>query len=192
MYSRNHKGSTSVITLGVVALIVSALAIWVISSRNTLVRFENKVEAIDRDMQNVHASIFQQMRQQGVAVEKYGDLVIQGIHESMNGRYGADGSRAAMQWITEQNPSIDPKIMEKLQIAIESGYNRFEAVQRTKIDVVRTYKDATQVFPNNIIANMFGYPRKSWSELERIVTSSQTKADFEKGELSDPRIFDKK
>jgi hypothetical protein len=187
------EGSASIawIIIGSIILVLASAAIWVASARNDLVRFENRIEAVDKDMQNVHASIFQQMRQQGVAVEKYGDLVIQAINAAMSGRYGTGGSKAAFQWLQEQNPTIDSKIMDKLQVAIEAGYNRFEATQRTKLDIVRTYKDATQVFPKNIVAGLFGYPKKPWEEIGRIVTSAQTKADFEKGELSDPGIFAK-
>lgn len=183
--------SVLLIILTVLTVLVGTAIIWGISTYNGLIRFENRIEAVDKDMQNVHASIFQQMKQQGVAVDKYGQMVIEAINVALSGRYGEKGSKAAFQWIHEQNPTIDSKIMEKLQVAIEAGYNKFEATQRTKLDVVRIYKDATQVFPSNIISGMFGFPRKSWDELGRIVTSSQTKKDFWSGELSDPGIFKK-
>ena len=187
---KKSAGSALMVLL-VLVVLVGAIVVWGISIYNGLIRFENQIEAVDQDMQNVHASIFQQMKQQGVAVEEYGQMVIEAIDTAISGRYGDGGSKAAFQWLQEQNPTISPEIMGKLQASIEAGYNKFEATQRTKLDVVREYKNATQVFPESRVARLFGFPRKSWDELGRIVTSSQTKQDFGSGELSDPGIFSK-
>jgi len=163
--------------------IIAVIAVVFIGVYNSCIRFENQISAVDKDMQNVHASMFNNMKSQGIAVEKYGDLVIKALEVAMSGRYGKDGSQAGMQWIKEQNPSIDPKIFSKLQVVMEAGYNKFEATQRTKIDVVKSYKNHIQTFPNNILSGVFGFPRKSWADLESIITTAETKKTWEKGEM---------
>ncbi|MBT3729034.1 hypothetical protein HOF65_03910 [bacterium] len=169
----------------IAAVIAVVVLIWGVSIDNQMKRFENRIGAIDLDMQSVHASIFQQMKQQGVAVNKYGSMVI----EALEATFGENGSQAAFQWLQNQG-TIPPSVMDKLGSAIEAGYNRFDAVQRTKIDTVRSYQDFAVTFPKNIVASVRGYPTKSWDELYKIVTSAQTKADFASGELSDPGIFE--
>lgn len=180
---------TKWIVLGVLALLVLVVLSVTISTYNNLVRQENGIDAVDKDMQNVHASIYKQMKGQGLAVEKYGDMVIKALDAAMSGRYGEGGSRAAFQWIHEQNPNIAPDIMTKLQQVIEAGYNRFEATQRAKIDKVRVYKDILRFFPSNMIAGMLGFPKIDMSMADRVISSATTKKDFESGELSDPDPF---
>ena len=183
---KKQKGSVMKTVLVTIAVFGYLLLLWGIITYNGMIRFENKIEAVDKNMQNVHASMFQQMRQQGVAVDKYGSMVI----EALEATFGKGGSKAAFQWLQNQG-TIPASVIDKLGVAIEAGYNRFEATQGTKIDVVNKYKDATEVFPGNIISVIAGFPRKSWEEHYRILTSAQTKADFESGELSDPGIFNK-
>ena len=177
-----------------ILVIIASIGIPIIMSITYYNSFNGKeiyIQAVDKDIQNVHASFHKQMRVQGISVEKYGDMVIKALEVSMGGRYGANGSQAAMQWIKEQNPTIDPKMFEKLQQVIEAGYNKFEAVQRKKIDMVAVYQKQATNFPGLIFAGIFNFPKKPFDELGRIITSAETKIDFEKGELSEPKIFGK-
>lgn len=167
--------------LGILGIIV---AVVVITTFNGLVRSENQIEAFDKNMQNVHANFYTQLEAQDLAVDKYGDMVMQAISVGMSGRYGKDGVRGAMLWIQEQNQNIDSATINKLQVIIEAGYNKFEAAQQSKIDAVKLYKDSLGTFPRNIIAGMFGFPRIDKDLLERIITSGTTKKDFESRELS--------
>ncbi len=181
------KRTLILVILGMLAVPILA-GFWLVGARNGFVRTENRISALDGDMKNVHASIYRQMEAQGVAVDKYGDIVIEAINAGMSGRYGDDGVKGAMLWIHEQNPTIDAAIMLKLQQAIEVGYNKFEAKQREKIDVVRTYKDQLGSFPSNVVASTFGFPRIDMAAAERVISSATTKADFEAGELSAPNL----
>lgn len=181
--------------LGIVLAIVAVLLVGTtcggISIYNGLVDDETGIEAIDKDMQNVHASVYKQIKGQGLAVEKYGEMVIESFKVAMSGRYGG-GSQAAWQWIKEQNPDIKPEIMSKLQVIIEAGYTKFEATQRTKIDRVRSYKAKLRKFPSNVVAWVCRFPKIDLKLMDRIVTSAETKHDFDTGELSDPDPFGKK
>lgn len=171
------------IVLGVVSVALISVVAIVASSYNGFIRLENQILAVDKDMQNVHASIFNQIKSQGLSVEKYGNLVIESINAAIGGRYGEGGSKAAFQWIKENNPTIDPNVFNKLNVAIEAGYTKFEATQRTKIDVIRVYRNKLETFPSNIVAGVFGFPKKNLDELERIITTKETKKTFETKEM---------
>ena len=159
--------------------IMGILAIYCIGTYNSLVSQEEGIKAIHEDMKNVHASIFNSIKSQGLAVDKYGDMVIQAIDAAISGRYGKKGSKAAFQWIQEQNPTIDPKIMEKLQVAIEAGYNKFESTQRTKIDRLRIYRQDLRSFPKNIVVGILGFPKIDLNELGSTITTAETTKTFE-------------
>lgn len=181
--------STKVIViLSVVAMFIFVPSCMVVSMYNGLTSMENRIEAAHKDTQNIHANIFQNMKMQGVAVDKYGDMVIKAINAAIGGRYGDGGSKAAWSWIQENNPTIDPEVFKKLQLVIEAGYGEFKAAQTSKLDMIRVYKNKLRTFPSNIVAGLFGFPKVNMDEFEKIVTSKQTKNDFASGELSDPEI----
>jgi len=178
--------TSTIIALAVVAVVVclfGGCGLYTMGTYNSLVRQENGIKAVHEDLKNVHASIFNQMKSQGITVEKYGDLVIQALEVSMSGRYGEKGSQAAMQWIKEQNPTIDPKIFAKLQTVIEAGYNKFESTQRGKIDRIRVYENTLMTFPSSMIANFFGFPRFDLEKYKKTISSKETKKVFETGEF---------
>jgi len=173
----------ALVIVGLIIVLVGSVIIYGISTYNSCNTQEKGITAVDRDMQNVHASIFSQIKSQGLAVEKYGEMVIQAIEVAMSGRYGKTGSQAAFQWLSEQNPSISPQIMEKLQVAIEAGYNKFEATQRTKIDRIRIYETDLGAFPKGMVAKMFGYPKIDLDELKQVIVTAETKKVFETKEM---------
>jgi len=178
--------TSTMIALGVVAVLIAAIlgtGCYTMGTYNSLVRQENGIEAVHEDMKNVHASIFNQIKSQGLTVEKYGDLVIQALEVAMSGRYGATGSQAAMQWLREENPTISPEVFTKLQTVIEVGYNKFEATQRTKIDRIRIYENTLETFPSSLVANFFGFPRFELEEYKRTISTAETKKTFETGEM---------
>lgn len=171
------------IVIGIISLVVLFLGVSSIISYNNFVDLETRIDAVDKDMQNVHASIFNNIKSQGLTVEKYGTLVVESIKVSMGGRYGSGGSKAAFQWIKENNPGIDSKIFYKLQNVIEAGYNSFEATQRTKIDIVRVYKKNLRSFPSNIVAWVFNFPKIDLKSMEEVISTAETKETFQKKEM---------
>lgn len=155
-----------------------------VGKHQTYVGYENAIDAQDKEMQNVDTEVTQSLQVQGLAANQYGDLVKDAIKAANSGRYGADGSKAMMQWIKEQNPTIDPSIFKKIMVAAEAGYAKFAAVQKTKIDLARAYKteyDQTAQVPLWGSFVNGGFPRKPFSEFEKIVVSGETKRTFETG-----------
>ncbi|MFC1598822.1 hypothetical protein ACFL2U_02335 [Patescibacteria group bacterium] len=178
--------TATIVALAVVAVLVCGIGgcgLYTMGTYNSLVRQENGIEAVHEDMKNVHASIFNQIKSQGLTVEKYGDLVIQALEVSMSGRYGKTGSQAAMQWLKEENPTISPDVFTKLQTVIEVGYNKFESTQRSKIDRIRVYENSLEQFPSSLIASSFGFPRFDLAMYKVTISSAKTKKTFETGEM---------
>lgn len=174
-----------------VALVVLALlAVCLfdtILTRNEFVRYENQLKAIAVDSQNVHSSFNNSIKSQGLTVEKYGDMVI----KALTATHGQGGSQAAVLMLQKQNPDIDASVIGKLQTVIEAGYARFEQVQRSKIDTLRVYRNKLESFPNNLVASTFGFPRINLEEMEKIVTSADTKKAFGTGEMEPVNPFAK-
>lgn len=164
------------INLGFLAVlgVLGVLLMTFVVTYNKLARQENGIVAAHEELKNVHTSIFNQMRSQGLAVEKYGDMVIKAIEVSMTGRYGQTGSQAGVQWIKEQNPTIDVKIMDKLQVAIEAGYKEFQSRQTTKIDLIRTFDNSLDTFPSNVVAALGGFPKKVTADMRKTISSAAT------------------
>ena len=162
------------IIIGLIAIIFIGI-VWFAGTYNGLVRQENSIVAAHEDLQNVHASIFNQIKSQGLSVEKYGDMVTKAINAAIEGRYGKNGSQAAMQWIQENNPTIDSKVFEKLQVVIEAGYNKFEEAQRTKIDKIRVYDNTLDSFFTGFVAkSIMGFPKKVTADMRKTITSAET------------------
>lgn len=189
--SSSNKG---IIVFIVIAMAVVSMGIYAASVRNNFVGLEERLDAKNEDTKNVYASISNSLKTEGLAVEKYNDTVIKAIEAAISGRYGKDGSQAAMQWIQENNPTIDPAITQKLMAVIEANYQKFETAQTEKLDIVREYKTQLRVFPNNIVAGLFNYPTKDLSEIGKVITNAATKKAFETGEAEaiDPFASEKK
>ncbi len=158
------------------------------STYNTLVRHENGIEAATKDMENALGAGYKKIQAQGLSVNKYKKIFIEALNVAMTGRYGKSGSQAAFQWIQEKHPKLDPKVFAALNDAIEVTFNRFEAAQRNKIDRVRVYKNALRVFPNNLWAGMFGFPKIDMKKADQVVSSDSAKQDMKSGKLSTPDI----
>lgn len=176
-----------IITLTVLAAVLLFLGVSCsdyIGFRQTCVTFENNISAQDKEMQNVDTEITNSLKTQGLAVNEYGKLVKDAIVAANSGRYGADGSKAMMQWIKEQNPTIDSTVFKKIMIAAEAGYGKFASAQRRKIDQAREYKnliETKQQIP--LLGSIWtsGFPRKPWEEFEKIIVSESTAETWSTG-----------
>jgi LemA protein len=166
---------STMIILGVIAVFCLIGGVSACGNYNKFIKLEEQVEAIHKDMENVHGSINNNIKSQGLTTEKYGTMVLESIKAAMSGRYGSGGSKAAVQWIQEKNPEIDSEMFKKLQNVIEASYNKFENVQRSKIDVLRQYKTELRSFPNNIYAGLFGFPKSNLKDLEEVISTEDSK-----------------
>ena len=167
---------------GAVALLVLSLVVAVIGYYNSAVNFENSIDASDKNMQNILGQQAPKLREMLGVRKLQADDVARVIREANESRYGDGGSQAVMNWIREQNPTLDQKGYDRILNVIEATRNNFNHEQTLKIDKVQQYKNATQRFPGNIIYGFLGKPTPGFMEKhERVIQSSHTRETFETG-----------
>lgn len=89
---------------------------------------------------------------------------------AIQGRYGADGSKATFQFIKEQNPTLDPSMYKQIQQVIEAGRNDFQAGQTAMIDVRRQYQTALGTVWFGMWMRFAGYPKVNLADFDIVST----------------------
>lgn len=169
---------------GLLALAVAsvfAIVISFISTNNSLVRLEEGIIASYNDGENVHSNTLKKIKQAGFVVENYSKQVQDTISNAIRGRYGADGVRANMVWIQEQNPSISPDLFQRLLVIIEAGNNEFAAKQTDRLDRIRVYRSEIRSFPSSLIAGTLGFPKIDMAKYEKVISVEESKQAMETG-----------
>lgn len=169
------------IGLGTAAVaLIFALSIvgWVVGFNNDCVRMENGIKAQYSQNQNNYDNFWKKVKEVAQVPEMYTDDLKKVYTAAIQGRYGANGSKAMFQWIQEHNPTVDASIYKQIQQVIESGRLAFEADQKMLIDKKNIYQNTLQVWPASSLAGMFGYPRIDLAKYD-IVTSDETQQAFE-------------
>lgn len=101
----------------------------------------------------------------------------------IEGRYNNDRGGALMSWITENNPTFDFKLYERVQVVIEANREEFFIEQKKLVDYNREHAILLNKFPSRL----FLYDVK---EIEIItVTSDKTAKAFQTGQENDINIF---
>jgi hypothetical protein len=167
------------VMLGAVALMMfSALGIagCLMGTYNDCVRQENGLEAQYQANQSNYANYFNKLKETASVPQMYvADLqkVYDGV---MKGRYGADGSKAVMSFISEHNPNVDSSLYRQIQQVIEAGRNSFDADQRTLLDKRRVYQDTLGQMPGGFFAHMMGYPKVDLNKYNPVINDATQQA----------------
>jgi hypothetical protein len=183
----------STIIILVVIGLIAMLGIKACNVTNTCVGYETDIEkANEGGVGNIRSRIDQVIPGNAAAAERYTDKVIEAFRVANEGRYGEDGSKAAVQVFVEQNPNISPELYAKLQQVIESQWADFANEQKSAMDKAYNYKKYLRTIPNGFIAGIFGYPKIDMAKYEKaILTKDARKAvETREDEVLDP--FEKK
>lgn len=176
----NQQGKVSGWLVGLIAAIVliGGLVTVVIGSYASAKTYgattEASLRAAQKDSLNVFAQAGQKIREVAQLPKIYADDVSRVTREAIEGRYGPDGSKAAFQWLQEQNPQLDPAIYAEVSQTIKSSRRDFENAQRRQIDVQRQYEAALGSFWRGFWLNIAGYPKE---DLSKFTIVSTTEAD---------------
>lgn len=183
------KGVLAVLaTLGVLAFFAGVLIFGYISFTNDANRFEIGIKAQYNDNRNVYDNGWKKVVEVAKVPEKYTAKLKELYDGTMKGRYGANGSQAMMQWIQEQNPTIDPTLYRQLQQTIEGFRDRFQQSQTELIAKKQQYETFLYATIDGRFYNLIGgYPHIDMSKFD-IITSEKTERDFET-KKSDPLDF---
>lgn len=186
---KKQNGSAALIILGAVLgfvlLIVVAVFSMYVSAYNYGNAADNSLEAAYTNNQNILAQYGQKIQEAAQIPAMQRDDVAKVLMGALGSRYGANGSQASMQWIKEQNPTLSPKLYEKLQQLIEAGRDEFKNSQTELIDKKRSYSTELGSFMRGTFLKIAGYPKKPLSDY-KIITTDYADDAFKAGKESGP------
>lgn len=166
----------SLVLLGLVFLVTATLVGSYISAANYGVRAENEIKAVWENNQNVLGQYTTKVQEAAQVPAMYRDDLKTVVVAAVQGRYGANGSKAVMQWLKEANIPFDASMYNKMQQIIESGRNQFQAEQTRLVDVKRTYSNNLGYVWRGFWLNLAGYPKIDLSKYMVITTDGVAEA----------------
>jgi len=146
---------------------------------------EKTIQATFENNKNILAQYGQKVLEAVQVPDMARDDLVKVAREAMEGRYGAEGSQAVFQMITEQNPQVDPGVYRQIQQIIEGGRTEFQNAQTRLIDQKRGYEQALGSFWLGMWLRIAGYPKVDLAEF-KIVTTARAERVFEDGKEDAP------
>ena len=175
---KNQNGAVSgamLAGLSFVGLIVFALVVAVtsyIGANNYGARIEAQLNAEYSNNQNVLANGQQMVLEAAQVPSMYKDDFKEIIKADVQGRYGAEGSKATMQWLKEHEINLDSSMYKKIQQLIESYRVEFKNSQTKMIDVKRQYEAEQGVFWRGMWLRIAGFPKVDMNKFNPIITGA--------------------
>jgi hypothetical protein len=111
--------------------------------------------------------------------ENYKEALKEQINATFQGRYGADGSQATMQFIQENNLPFDSSMYKDLQRTMSAGRDEFKLSQDKKLEICTQYGKLTNRPLSKFILGLMGYPDAGIDKKCTIVLDAKTKETFE-------------
>ena len=172
--------ATVMVVVGVIAF-----ALTYMGYANYGNRSEETLGALLDKSKNTYAQGTQRVMEVAQVPAMARDDIAKVVTAAIEGRYGADGSKAIFQMITEQNPSVDPKLYTQVQQEIRGFRMDFENAQNQMRDVLRSYRTALGNMPGSFFLSMAGYPKVDLNQFKPILTD-RTEDVYKAGKESGP------
>jgi uncharacterized protein (UPF0333 family) len=141
-----------------------------VSAYNYGNKMENQLVAVQQDNKNILAQYGQKVMEVAQVPTMYKDDLVKVTTAAIQGRYGADGSKATFQWLKEQNPNLDASLYKQIQQVIEAGRDNFENGQRGQIDLLRQYNTQLGSFWGGMWLKFAGYPKVNLADFAIVST----------------------
>ena len=146
--------------LGVIGVLAFVVVGSYISNYNYGNMAENQIKAEYSNMENILAQGGLKVKEVAQVPGMKTDDLVRVSKEAMAGRYGPDGSKAVMQWITENYPGqVTDALYTQIQQVIESYRDKFQNEQTKFIDVKRSYETNLGYFWKGMWLRIAGYPK---------------------------------
>jgi hypothetical protein len=179
----------TIITLGVIGVLVLSIVIWAIGLSNTYNTKFVTGKAFQKNAEVVFDNTWKKIQQQAGVADQYKTGFKEIYVSMMDARYAGDsasGKETLMKWITESNPTFDVSLYKTLMNTIEGSRNEFTMEQKKLIDIDRELKTMKVTFPNSLVLG-------GKADLEIVlVTSSKTEEAYKTGKDDDVDLFKKK
>lgn len=171
--------------IGFVAVVALTLFGSYVSAVNYGATAEAGIKAAYTNNQNILAQYSQKVQEVAQVPAMYTEDVTKVTQAAIQGRYGADGSKAVFQWLKEQNPQLDSKVYTKIQQVVESGRDEFKNAQTRLIDEKRVYETSLNTFWRGMWLRIAGYPKINLDDY-KVITTANTDAAFAAGKEASP------
>lgn len=176
--------STSLkITLGIVGLLLALIisvagisAMSYVNATNYGAKTEATLNGAYDESKNVLAQYQQKIGEAAQIPAMYKDDFKEIVNASMQGRYGANGSKATMQWLKEHDIKIDSAMYTKLQNLIEGGRKDFELSQKRMIDIRVGYDANLNYFWRGMWLRIAGFPKVDMAKFQPVTTDTVEQA----------------
>lgn len=112
--------------------------------------------------------------------DKYKEALKEVVAEYFKGRNGVD-QKYVMSFIQQNAPNLDPKIYQDLMITIDAGREKFNNLQKMKIEQCAAYQSYRRGFWNSKILDANTFPGKDIEDLCRVVSDSRTRNAMQTG-----------
>lgn len=176
---------TAAIVLGVLFLVLGgiggSLFLMYQSLHDGAVQTENQIELLSNKSENVLSTTTIKIRDAVGLNDSYTKSLKEVVTAAVEGRYGKDGSKATMQWIQEQNPVFDSKVIMKVHDLIDGGGSEFKISQDQVLEYCKPYKDQLDSLVKGWMLKAAGFPKKDLTKLCRVVSDTDSRAAFDTG-----------
>jgi hypothetical protein len=169
--------------VGVIAVIGFGIGYW--NWSNDCHQFEADIPAQYTQMKNAYDNGWKKVTEIAQVPSMQMDNYKQVYDGVMKGRYGANGSGALLQFIKEQNPTLDASLYTKVQQTVETFHDQFQASQTQIIAFKQSYQKLLTVGGGRIYNMIGSYPHircgvpAGAADDFQIVTSGKTETDFQ-------------
>ena len=178
-------------TIGLI-VVIGAIAIWLISSYNGMVKMEEEVSSAWSNVENQYqrradlipnlvnvvkgyasheketfeAVVSARSKATQVTVDPE-NLTPEKLQEYQKAQGELGATLGRLLAITESYPELKAnENFKELQAQLEGTENRISVERRNFNEIARTYNSAIRTFPRSIIAGMFGFEKRPYFEAE--------------------------
>jgi len=162
------------IIVGIAVLLATSLAFGYVNFGNEANRSENGIVAAWTNNKNVYDNGWKTVMEKAQVPKEYIGQMKDVYDGVMKGRYGPNGSQALLQFIKEQNPTIDASVYRDIQQAVEIFHNQFAQAQTELVSRKQEYQNLLTGTMHGRFYNLVAhYPHIDLSKYD-IVTSTKT------------------
>mgnify|MGYP002513289942 FL=1 len=178
-------------TIGLI-VVIGAIAIWLISSYNGMVKMDEEVSSAWSNVENQYqrradlipnlvnvvkgyasheketfeAVVSARSKATQVTVDPE-NLTPEKLQEYQKAQGEVGATLGRLLAITESYPELKAnENFKELQAQLEGTENRISVERRNFNEIARTYNSAIRTFPRSIIAGMFGFEKRPYFEAE--------------------------